>query len=305
MATCERGLDQDVTRKQHQQFLISGVRMFCRLGAVAYHAFFRQLTICVAAGVALAGFHVFNASAQDTSEGAERRVLLRFLTTSDHPPFNYYDDEGVLVGLNVDLARAICLDLSLACDVRVRKWTELVPALKSGEADAVVAGHAITPQTATQIAFSDRYFYTPGRFAVSRTSGLRNISTDSLVGLRIAVVKETTHEQFLKTYFRDSRIMAYNNEDEARAALRDGKVDALFGNSVSLAFWLNGTLSRRCCEFRGGAYFEPLFFGNGMAIAVNKKDLELQLLLNDALSRMRKNGRLEELVQRYFPIQAY
>lgn len=235
----------------------------------------------------------------------EKRVLLKFLTGGDYPPFNYYDDEGVLVGLNVDLARAICLDLSLACDIRVRDWGELLTGLKKGETDAVIAGHAITTQMATNFEFTDRYFYTPGRFAFARTSALRNVTPDALVGSRIGVTKDSAHEGFLKLFFRDSRIIPFDSHEGAREALRDGKVDALFGDSVGLAFWLNGTLSRRCCEFRGGAYFEPKFFGNGLSIVINKTDPNLKLQLNEALTRVKESGRLEELVQRYFPIRAY
>ena len=32
---------------------------------------------------------------------------LRFVTDSDYPPFHYYDEEGVLTGLNVDLANSL------------------------------------------------------------------------------------------------------------------------------------------------------------------------------------------------------
>lgn len=246
-----------------------------------------------------------DAKAQDPNATGEKRVLLRFLTTGNFPPFNYYDDEGVLAGLNVDIARALCLDLSLACDIRVRKWDDLLPALDNQQTDAVIAGHALNAEIAAKFDFTDRYFYMPGRFAVSRTSGLRSVTPDSLVGLRIAVKKGTAHEHFLKTFFPDSRILASDSHESAREALRDGKVDALFGDSVSLSFWLNGTLSRRCCEFRGGAYFEPKFFGNGSAIVIKKANPELKLLLNDALKRIKQSGRLDELVQRYFPIRAY
>lgn len=254
----------------------------------------------------LSAAHLLTVPVFGQEKAEEKRVLLRFITTADFPPFNYYDDEGILVGLNVDLARAICLELSLACDVRVRKWNELLPALQNGDADAVIAGHAINREIATQFAFTDRYFYTPGRFVVTRTSGLREISPEQLVGMQIGVVKNSAHEQFLKLFFRDSRIVTFDAEDQARAALRNGKLDTLFGDSVSLAFWLNGTMSQRCCEFRGGAYFEPKFFGEGLSILTKKSDEpELTGLINEALEHMRNTGRLNELILRYFPIRAY
>ena len=49
-----------------------------------------------------------------------RRVAIRFLTDSDFPPFNYFDEDNVLTGFNVDVARAICLELAAACDIQVR-----------------------------------------------------------------------------------------------------------------------------------------------------------------------------------------
>lgn len=259
---------------------------------------------CLAGGLVV-GLGQSQTYAQEKPAADEKRVLLRFITTGNYPPFNYYDDEGVLVGLNVDLARALCLDLSLACDIRVRDWNVLLTNLKKGEADAVIAGHAITPNTATNFSFTDQYFHTPGRFAVARTSSLRDINPETLVGLRIGVTKGSAHERFLKLFFRDSRIIGFDTEDAGRTALKGGKIDALFGDGVGLAFWLNGTLSQRCCEFRGGAYFEPIFFGYGMSIVVGKDRHELKLMLNEALQSIRENGRLAELVQRYFPIRAY
>jgi polar amino acid transport system substrate-binding protein len=234
-----------------------------------------------------------------------RRVVVRFLTEGDYPPFNYYDDEGILTGFNVDLARAICLEMSAACDVRVRPWDELFLALKRGEADAVIAGHAVSSTAMAEVDFSDRYLHTPGRF-VGKTDGQKNeISPEGLDGMRIGVAKGTTHEAYLKAFFRDSRIQPYENADLAREALQQGKVDYVFDDSISLTFWLGGTLSRHCCEFKGSAYFEPKFFGDGMGIAISQKDPQLKMLINMALKRVRQSGRFDELVERYFPIRIY
>ena len=73
--------------------------------------------------------------AQNGADAAPRRVVIRFLTDSDFPPFDFYDEDGVLVGFNVDLARAICLELNTSCDIKARPWDELFPGLNSGEAE--------------------------------------------------------------------------------------------------------------------------------------------------------------------------
>ncbi len=234
-----------------------------------------------------------------------RRVVVRFLTESDFPPFNFYDEDGVLVGLNVDVARAICLELNTACDIKVRPWGELLLALKRGEADAVIASHAVTPQNLSEVDFTDRYFHMPGRFAGKTGGEAVEMTPEGLEGKRIGVAKNTAHEAFLKAFFRSSATRSYESSELARDALLQGEVDFVFDDGVSLVFWLHGTASKRCCDLKGGPYLEPKYFGDGIAIAVPKKDQQIKTLINGALARLRANGRLDEIVERYFPIKVY
>jgi polar amino acid transport system substrate-binding protein len=245
-----------------------------------------------------------SAPAKET-EALAKRVVVRFLTDSDFPPFNFYDEDGVLVGFNIDLARAICLELATSCDIKARPWEELFAGLKSGEADAVIAAHKITAKAVADVDFTDRYFHTPGRFAGRKEATETEISPAGLDGKRIAVAKGSSHEAYLKAFFRDSPLALFENADLAREALAAGKADYVFDDGISLAFWLNGTLSRQCCEMKGGPYLEPKYFGDGIAIAVPKTDPEIKALLNGALKRVRASGRFEELVQRYFPVRIY
>lgn len=234
-----------------------------------------------------------------------RRVVIRFMTEADFPPFNFYDEDGVLTGFNVDLARSLCLELSATCDIKVAPWDELLPLLTKGNVDAVVAGHAISGQHLADIDFTEHYFSFAARFAGRKGDGLTNITPEGLEGRRIAVPRGTPHEAYLKTFFRDSGIIVVDNSDKAREALADAKVDLVFDDGVGLAFWLNGTNSKSCCEFKGGPFLEPRFFGDGMAIAVARKDPQMRKLLNGALKRVRESGRLDELVQRYFPYRIF
>jgi len=241
----------------------------------------------------------------EEAEPLPRRVAIRFLTDSDYPPFNYYDEDNVLTGFNVDIARSICLELAAACDIQVRGWQELLPALRRGETDAVIASHAVSANALKAVDFTDRYYHTPARFAAKRTAGRLDVTPEGLEGKRIAVTKGTAHEAYLRTFFRDSSIRAYESPELARDALISGAVELLFDDGIGLAFWLNGTGSKACCEFKGGPFGEPKYFGDGVAIAVNREDQQLKLLINAALRRLRENGRYEELVLRYFPLRAF
>jgi polar amino acid transport system substrate-binding protein len=264
------------------------------------------LAIVALAGMRHAGAQG-SAPAASASEGeeAERRLVLRFLTEADFPPFNYYDDDGVLTGFNVDLARAICIDVGAACDIQVRPWEELLSAMNRGEADAVIASHAVSASALGMVDFTDRYFHTPGRFAGRRHGPKLDITPEGLDGRQIGVARGTAHEAYLRTFFRDSKIQAFENSELARDDLILGKVDVIFDDGISLAFWVGGTSSKDCCELKGGPFHEPKFFGDGIAIAVPKRDPQLKVLLNSALRRIRASGRYEELVLRYFPNRVY
>lgn len=263
--------------------------------------------------LAIAGGKTGRAVAQDSlaesplqaGEQQSRRVVVRFLTEGDFPPFNYLDEDGVLNGLNIDLARALCNEIGAACDIRVRPWDELFLALKRGEADAVIAGHQVTAEALREVEFTDRYFHTPGRFAAKSETEAIEMVPDRLYGRSIAVARGTPHEAFLKTFFRESRIQIFETAELAREALLQGKSDFVFDDGIGLAFWVNGTVSRRCCQLRGGPFFEPRYFGDGIAIAVPRSDPQIKALLNAALYKIRSSGRFDELVSRYFPHRVF
>ncbi len=242
---------------------------------------------------------------QSEAETGKARTTLRFLTDSDYPPFNYIDEDNTLTGFNVDVARAVCVELAVACDIKVRPWNELLPALQKGDADAVMASHALTAGALKGVDFSDRYYFTPGRFVGKRTLAKLEITPEGLEGRKIAVAKGSAHEAYVRAFFRDSAVRVFESTELARDAVVTGSVDLLFDDGISLAFWLNGTASKACCEFKGGPFTEPKFFGDGVGIALGRQDPQLKAQINGALRKLRENGRYEEIVLRYFPLRAF
>ncbi len=230
---------------------------------------------------------------------------LRVLTETDYPPFNYYDEEGQLTGFNVDLARAICRELAVSCEISTADWSTLIPSLRDNEADAVVASVAITAKALGEVDFTQRYYSTPARFTARASSDIGEISVEALKDRKIAVEQGSSHEAFLRDFFDGAIIVPYPSAAGARAALKNGDVDLLFGDGISLMFWVQGTGSARCCVFIGEGYTEPRYFGDGVGIAVKKGNTRLRDVLDYALARVKASGRYEELMLRYFPLPLY
>ena len=234
-----------------------------------------------------------------------RISIIRFLTETDYPPFNYAGPDGAPAGFNVDLARLICEEIKVACTVQMRRFDTLVGALNSNNGDAVIASIAETPDMRLRVDFSEPYYRTPARFVARRGVEIDEVRPEALEGKRIAVVAGTAHEAYLKTLFTEAELHPYPTEDAARFALKKGEVELLFGDGISLAFWLNGTDSGGCCDFRGGPYMESRFFGEGVGIAVRRGNDLLRQAFNWALFRLWEKGRFTDLWLRYFPISPF
>jgi len=230
---------------------------------------------------------------------------IRFVTDTDYPPFHYYDEVGALTGFNVDLARAICEVLEVECEVDSTNWSDLIPTLDRGEADAAIASIRITAEALKAADFTARYYATPARFAARKESDLKDIRPETVDGLKIGVAKGTGHEAYLKKFFPDGAIAAFDQAEDAQKALKEGAIDLVFGDGITLTFWLNGVTSEACCEFRGGPYLDSRFFGEGVGIAVKKGNRKLAEILTYGLEQVHATGRYEELFLRYFPMNFF
>ncbi len=230
---------------------------------------------------------------------------IRFITEGDDPPFGFTLSDGTLAGFDVDLARALCAELEVTCTIQVRPFDTIVPALKAGLADAAIASLAITDDALTQVDFTSPYYRTPARFAARSEAGAGVITPDALAGKRVGVARGTAHEAFLKAFFPKADLRLYGDAAEARAALKAGTVDLVFGDGIALAQWLGGPDAAACCGFAGGPYTESRFFGDGAGIAVRHGDGPLRAALDYALARVAAKGRYADLYLKYFPIGVY
>jgi polar amino acid transport system substrate-binding protein len=232
---------------------------------------------------------------------------IRFLTETDYPPFDYAGPDGNPVGFNVDLARLLCDEIKATCTIQARRFDLLLDALNDSRngGDAVIASIAPTAETRSRADFTDPYYRTPARFVARLDSGIGDVLPELVEGKKIAVVAGTAHEAYLKEMFTEAEVRSYPNAEAARAALRNKEVDLLFGDGISLAFWLNGTDSGGCCAFRGGPFLESRFFGEGIGIAVKRGNDVLRQALNWALFRQWEKGSFTDLWLRYFPISPF
>jgi polar amino acid transport system substrate-binding protein len=234
-----------------------------------------------------------------------RLTVIRFLTETDYPPFNFTGPDGNPAGFNVDLARLICDEIKVTCTIQMRRFETLVDAITSNRGDAIIASLAVTPQMRAKVDFSDPYYRAPARFVSRRDAVMREVRPEYLEGKKIGAIAGSSHEAYLKAMFTDAELHPYPNDDALRQGLRRGEVDFIFGDAISLAFWINGTDSGECCAFSGGPFVESRYFGEGIGIAVRKGNDLLRQSLNWAMFRLWEKGRYTDLWLRYFSVSPF
>jgi polar amino acid transport system substrate-binding protein len=234
-----------------------------------------------------------------------RLSVIRFLTETDYPPFNFTGPDGNPAGFNVDLARMICDEIKVTCTIQMRRFETLLDAIASNRGDAIIASLGVTPQLRARVDFSDPYYRAPARFVSRRDAVMREVRPEYLEGKKVGAIAGSSHEAYLKAMFTDAELHAYPNDEALRLGLRRGEVDFIFGDAISLAFWINGTDSGECCAFSGGPFVESRYFGEGIGIAVRKGNDLLRQALNWALFRLWEKGRYTDLWLRYFSVSPF
>src|SRR5262244_408983 len=142
-----------------------------------------------------------------------RISIIRFLTETDYPPFNYAGPDGAPTGFNVDLARLICEEMKVACTVQMRRFDMLFNSLAENRGDAAIASIAVTDDARKRADFTDPYYRPVARFVGPRATPLENVTPERLEGKKVAVTAGTAHEAYLRALFTEVDIRRYRTDD--------------------------------------------------------------------------------------------
>jgi polar amino acid transport system substrate-binding protein len=191
---------------------------------------------------------MFLASASLAETVVEKVARTGFLTVGtrfDAIPYSYIDDKGELVGYSMDVLERIRKRLETRLGrpvtlqmIEANQPGEKINLIRSGEID-IACSTAFTWERAKVVDFSISYSISGIRILAKKGS---NLSTpQSLIGKRIALVPTSAAVDVIKLVQPQATIVTtYSTVEEAIEALKTGKIDAIAGDSISLA----GTILR-------------------------------------------------------------
>lgn len=222
-----------------------------------------------------------------------------------YPPFSAVTTTGELIGFDIDIANALCDEMGAECTLVQQDWDGIIPALLARKYDAIIASMSITEERKKKVAFTDKYYSTPAKFAQLKGAGIE-ISKEGLAGKTVGVQRATIHDNFVSGEFGEMvNIKRYGTQDEAYLDANSGRVDLLLADSVAMAEGFLNTEAGSGWEFVGPGYSDPEYFGDGAGIAIRKNDQELVDAFNKAIAAIRANGKYAEINDKYFNFDVF
>ena len=240
-----------------------------------------------------------------TSVSANEWNKIRIGVEGAYPPFSWVEKDGTLKGFDIDIAMALCEEIGAECVLVPQDWDGIIPALLARKYDAIIASMSITEERKKKVAFSEKYYNTPAKFARKKGSGI-TISKAGMKGKKVGVQRATTHDNFITAEFGDSvEIKRYGTQDEAYLDAIAGRVDLLLADSIAMDDGFLKTDKGKGWEFVGPGLNEEKYFGVGAGIAVRKSDGELAKLFSLAIKVIRSNGVYHMINGKYFAFDVY
>ncbi|MBK0033863.1 arginine ABC transporter substrate-binding protein [Erwinia sp. S43] len=228
------------------------------------------------------------------SLGASAAQTIRFATEASYPPFEFVDADNKIQGFDVDLANALCREIGAECTFSNQAFDSLIPSLKFRRFDAVMAGMDITPEREKQVLFTNPYYDNSALFVVQKG---KVASIDALKGKRVGVQNGTTHQKYLSEKQADIQLVPYDSYQNAILDLKNGRIDAVFGDTAVVNEWLKQNPNLAAL---GEKVTDKSYFGTGLGIAVRQGNTELQGKFNAALDKVKADGTYKTIYSKWF-----
>ena len=210
-------------------------------------------------------------------------------------PFEYTDENGEFVGIDVDIIKAVAANQGFNIDIQSLGWDAAVTAVLAGQADALLAGASITDERkANGWIFSDSYYDSYQVFAAKADSGIESL--DDLKGKTIAVKNATAGANYAEE-LKDKygfKIDTYEDSPTMYQAVVLGQADACVEDKPIMADNIKtGGLDLTIVESTASEV-APY----GLAI-MNKDNQEFLDMFNKGLQEIKDNGTYDEILNKY------
>ncbi len=218
---------------------------------------------------------------------------------ADFAPMGFTQDDGTIVGFDIDLANAVAEKMGVKVEVKPIDWDSKSMELSTGKIDVIWNGFSITDERRQEVLFSNPYLSTKQSIIVKAGSDIKTKA--DLAGKKIALQDGSTSEDALKadekTYesIGDDNISRFKENSQVLMEVDAGRADAAVIDEVFVRYYLQkeNMLDKFVVLDEG---FDEEDYGVGGRMG----DYALMEAINKALDQCKAEGITSDISKKWF-----
>ena len=204
-------------------------------------------------------------------------------TEAGFAPYEYYQD-GEIVGVDIDIAREIAASLGKELVIKDVSFDFIINEIKSGKSDIGAAGMSITKERLEEVDFSVEYAVSNQVVIVPMDSKITSI--DQISNQRIAVQLGTVADSYVNENYKDATVIRQKKYLSMVEDLKAGKVELIIMDLLPASEIVKSN--------DGLKILDEYLFTDKYGMAIKKGNKELLDKVNDVLTRLMSEGKIEE-----------
>ena len=224
------------------------------------------------------------------SSSSDENTLV-MATNATFPPYEYVEGDEI-VGIDPEIAAAIAEELGMELQIEDVEFDSIVAGVASGKYDMGMAGMTVDPERLESVNFSDSYATGIQSIIVKEGSPIQSVD-DLSSSTKIGVQQGTTGAQYAADDYGQDAVVNFNKGADAVQALVTDKVDCVIIDNEPAKSFVEAN--------PGLKILDTEYAVEDYAICVAKDNDELLDKINDALAKLKEDGTLDEIINKYIP----
>ncbi len=236
-----------------------------------------------------------DSSSDDLLSAIKERGYITVAMEGTWAPWTYHDEDDKLVGFDVEVAKAVADELGVDVQYQEGEWDGLLAGVQSGRYDIMVNGVGYTEERAQAYTFSDPYCYNKTALIV-RGDNEDIKSLEDLKGKTTCNSANSTYQLIAEEY--GANVLDVETLDGTLEMVLAGtdRADATLNAEASFLDYMN---AHPDANLKIVDYYPE---SEKVCIIMSKGDSSdsLKEAINSAIEKLRADGTLSELSNKYF-----
>ena len=229
--------------------------------------------------------------------GAAFAETLKMGSSIDFAPYEYYDDEtGEIVGIDVEIAQAVCDALGYELEIQDMQFDSIIAAVVSGKVDFGMSGFTITEERKQSVDFSTPYttavqsIIVPEDSVITSVDDIFNADNSFSIGVQQGTTGDLYITDDIEANGLGHAVQRYNKAPDAIVALQSGKIDCVIIDGEVAAAFVAGN--------EGLKLLDTAYAYEEYAICF-AKDSDIYDAFNTELESLIADGTVQSIIDKY------